>query len=77
MSDIESLVPDPQVAQEFHITLMSLWRWDRDPAKIALGWPPKVQIGKRNYRHRSQLEAFKSNLLQRALGERESKLTAA
>jgi hypothetical protein len=77
MSDIESLIPDPKVAEEFHVTLMSLWRWDRDPAKIALGWPPKVQIGKRNYRHRSQIEAFKSNLLQRALAERECKLTAA
>jgi hypothetical protein len=77
MSDIDSLVPDPKVAEEFHVTLMSLWRWDRDPAKIALGWPPKVQIRKRNYRHRSQLEAFKSNLLQRALAERETKLAAA
>jgi hypothetical protein len=77
MSDIDSLVPDPKVAEEFHVTLMSLWRWDRDPTKIALGWAPKVQIRKRNYRHRSQLEAFKSNLLQRALAERESRLAAA
>ena len=50
---------------------MTIWRWDNDPKKIALGWPPKVQLGKRNYRHRSQLEVFKSNLLQRALAERE------
>jgi predicted DNA-binding transcriptional regulator AlpA len=71
MSDIEVLIPDPAVAKEFGITLMTIWRWDNDPKKIALGWPPKVQLGKRNYRHRSQLELFKSNLLQRALGERE------
>jgi hypothetical protein len=50
---------------------MTLWRWDRDPAKTCLGWPPKVKVGARNYRARSQIEAFKSNLLQRALAERE------
>jgi hypothetical protein len=77
MQDIDSLVPDPKVAEEFHITLMTVYRWDRDPAKVALGWPPKVQIGKRNYRHRSQLETFKSNLLQRALSARASVEVAA
>jgi transposase len=71
MSDIEVLIPDPAVAKEFGVTLMTIWRWDNDPKKIALGWPPKVQLGKRNYRHRSQLEVFKSNLLQRALAGRE------
>jgi transposase len=71
MTGIEVLIPDPAVAKEFGITLMTIWRWDNDPKKIALGWPPKVQLGKRNYRHRSQLEIFKSNLLQRALAERE------
>jgi len=70
MDGIDSLVPDPTVAKEFQITLMSLWRWDHDPAKVALGWPPKVQIGRRNYRHRSQLEAFKAALLKRALADR-------
>jgi hypothetical protein len=72
MSDIDSLVPDPKVAEEFHTTLMTLWRWDHDPAKVALGWPPKVKIGARNYRHRSALESFKANLLRRALAEREA-----
>jgi hypothetical protein len=72
MSDIETLVPDPQVAKEFGVTLMSLWRWDHDPRKIALGWPPKAQVGKRNYRHRSQVEIFKANLLKLALAEREA-----
>jgi hypothetical protein len=70
MSDVDTLVPDPTVAKEFHTTLMTLWRWDHDPAKVALGWPPKVKIGARNYRHRSALEMFKRNLLRRALAER-------
>jgi hypothetical protein len=73
----EHLVPDPLVAAEFHVTAMTLWRWDNSPAKIELGWPPKVKIGPRNYRSRSQLEAFKGNLLRRALAERDGKATAA
>jgi hypothetical protein len=71
MSNVDSLVPDPKVAEEFHTTLMTLWRWDHDEAKAALGWPPKVKIGARNYRHRSALESFKANLLQRALAARD------
>ena len=50
---------------------MTIYRWDHDPAKRALGWPPKVKIGPRNYRHRNQLEAFKRNLLKRALAKRD------
>ena len=23
---------------------MSIWRWDRDPELIKLGWPPPIQI---------------------------------
>jgi hypothetical protein len=72
MIDVDSLVPDPKVAEEFHVTLMTLWRWDHDPAKACLGWPPKVKVGARNYRARSQIEAFKSNLLRRALAVREA-----
>src|SRR5450755_4774318 len=30
----DELVPDPQVAREFNVSLMTLWRWDRDPS-----WP--------------------------------------
>src|SRR5262249_8442041 len=51
---------------------MTIWRWDQSPAKRELGWPPKVKIGARNYRPRSGLEAFKSNVLYRALTEREN-----
>jgi hypothetical protein len=71
MPDVERLIPDPLVAKEFHITTMTIWRWDRSPAKMALGWPVRVQIGGRNYRSRSQLEKFKANLLALALAERE------
>ena len=71
MADIEYLVPDPLVAEEFSVTLMTIWRWDQDDAKRALGWPPKIKIGTRNYRNRSKLEAFKDNVLRRALDERD------
>jgi hypothetical protein len=71
MSTIDHLVPDPLIAAEFHVTLMTIWRWDRDPAKAALGWPPRIKISQRNYRHRSQVEQFKANLLKLALAERD------
>jgi hypothetical protein len=67
----DHLVPDPAVAAEFHVTLMTLWRWDKDPAKIEHGWPPKIKIGARNFRNRSLLEQFKANLLRLALAERD------
>jgi hypothetical protein len=69
--DVEYLVPDPTVAKEFHVSLMTLWRWDQDPAKRELGWPPKIKIGPRNYRNRGRIERFKANLLALALAERE------
>jgi hypothetical protein len=34
----DELVPDPQVAREFNVSLMTLWRWDRDPKLAELGW---------------------------------------
>jgi hypothetical protein len=77
MPDVEYLVPDPVTAEELHTTLMTMWRWDHDPKMAELGWPPKVQIRKRNYRHRSKLEAFKANLLKIALAERNGGGTAA
>ena len=56
MSDVDTLVPDPKVAEEFHTTLMTLWRWDHDPAKAALGWPPKVKIDKSLTVHQGVIE---------------------
>jgi hypothetical protein len=55
----DELVPDPQVAREFNVTLMTLWRWDHDPKLAELGWEPPVKIRTRNYRRRQPLEKFK------------------
>ena len=55
----DELVPDPQVAREFNVTLMTLWGWDRDPKPAELGWEPPVKIRTRNYRRRRPLEKFK------------------
>jgi hypothetical protein len=58
----DELVPDPQVAREFNVTLMTLWRWDRDPRLAELGWEPPLKIRRRNYRRRRPLEKFKAAL---------------
>jgi hypothetical protein len=44
----------PQVAREFNVTLMTLWRWDRDPKLAKLGWEPPIKIRTRNYRRRQR-----------------------
>jgi hypothetical protein len=75
MPDVDHLVPDPEVAREFGVTTMSMWRWDHDGAKAALGWPPKIKNGLRNYRSRRLIETFKKNLMTAALapsGHRDS-----
>jgi hypothetical protein len=54
----DELVPDPQVAREFNVSLMTLWRWDRDPKLAELGWEPPVKIRTRNYRRRRPLEKY-------------------
>jgi hypothetical protein len=73
----DAFIPDPEVAREFGVSLMAIWRWDHSEAKAALGWPPKIQIGKRNFRSRNQLELFKKNLIRAALDARTSKLEVA
>ena len=55
----DELVPDPQAAREFNVTLMTLWRWDHDPQLAESGWEPPVKIRTRNYRRRRPLEKFK------------------
>jgi hypothetical protein len=67
--DIDQLVPDPQFARELGITLMSLWRWDRDPA-LQDHLPPRLKIRNRNFRRRSLIEAFKAYLLRSAIQDR-------
>jgi hypothetical protein len=66
---VDTLVPDPQVAKEFNVTLMTLWRWTHDPR---LGFPPPVKIQNRNYRSRRGLEKFKLNLVSEAIRAREA-----
>ena len=61
------LVPDPEVARDFRVTLVTLWRWDRDPK---LGFPPAVKIRTRKYRVRKELEEFKERMMALAIAER-------
>ncbi len=69
----DELVPDPQVGRELNISSMTIWRWDRDPEMVALGWPPPVYIRKRKYRVRKLLEKFKNAALLRATKARSGK----
>jgi hypothetical protein len=70
----DTWVPDPQVFREMDITPMTGSRWDKDPRMIELGWPPPMQVRKRNYRSRKMLERFKANMLERAMKARKQLL---
>jgi hypothetical protein len=63
-AEADTLVPDPQVCQEFGISLMGLWRWSRDPN---LDFPPAINIRGRNYRSRRALECFKERMVRQAI----------
>ena len=63
----DELIPDPQFRRELNISEMGLWRWDRDPALIALGLPRPIYIRRRKYRSRREIEAFKRAMVQRSL----------
>ena len=71
---VDLLVPDPQIAREFGVSLVSLYRWDHDARKLSLGWPPAIRSGNpvrgRKYRSRAQIEKFKQNVLAEALKQR-------
>jgi hypothetical protein len=70
----DEMVPDREVRHEFgDVSPMCLWRWDRDEALAALGWPPPVKIRKRNFRPRKALEDFKAALQRQALESRSSR----
>jgi hypothetical protein len=73
----DQLVPDTQVTVEFNINAMTVYRWDRDPRMIELGWPPRIKIRNHNFRSRNLLEAFKRNLHQQALQARTATLAKA
>jgi hypothetical protein len=64
----DELVPDPRVAEEFEVSLMTLWRWSRDSE---LGFPPALQIRRRNYRSRGALDEFKARLVRAAVHRRD------
>ena len=59
----DTLVPDPQVQKEFGVTAMSIWRWDRDPELIKLGWPPPIRIRSRKFRSRIGLRISSASWL--------------
>lgn len=63
----DQLAPDPVVARELGVTLMTLWRWTQDPK---LEFPPAVKIRNRNFRSRRLLEAFKDRMLRDAIARR-------
>jgi hypothetical protein len=67
---IDTFVADPDVARELDVSLMTIWRWDQTPELAVAGWPPKIQIRKRNFRSRRQLEEFKKAMLKKAIAER-------
>jgi len=77
IEDRDELVSDPTVARELDISLMTVWRNDNNPKLIALGWPAKIQINKRNFRSRIQFESFKRAMLKRAMVEREKMLAGS
>jgi hypothetical protein len=66
----DEFVPDPDVCREFNVTPMTLWRWDRDPK---LGFPPPLQIRRRNFRSRRQLDQFKQTLISNAMDVRDAR----
>jgi hypothetical protein len=63
----DEFVPDPQVCREFHITSMTLWRWDHD---AELDFPPPIKIRKKNYRSRLLSEQFKRRMVADSIAAR-------
>jgi hypothetical protein len=70
----DEFIPDPQVCREFHVTSMTLWRWDNEPSTAPEGWPPAVKMGRRNFRSRKAIEAVKANLVLAAIKRREAQV---
>jgi hypothetical protein len=71
LTTYDELVPDTQARIELgHISAMTLWRWDRDPKMLEMGWPPLIKIGKRNFRSRKEIERFKAAVQQDAINRR-------
>jgi hypothetical protein len=51
----DEYLPDPKVCERYHVSSMTLWRWDRNSD---LGFPGPIRINRRKYRSRRQLEAW-------------------
>jgi len=66
----DPLVPDPEACREVGICTMTGWRWDRSKEMADLGWPIAIRINRRKFRSRAALDAFKQNLVQRAVKDR-------
>jgi hypothetical protein len=69
----DGFIPDPKVRAQLGVTEMTTWRWDHFPATAPQGWPPRIKIGRRNYRDRQQFEAFKTSLMQAAIEARKTR----
>lgn len=54
------LVPDPVIAKQLGVTLMTIYRWDHSPN---VGFPKAVKINTRNYRVASELTAWRDKLV--------------
>lgn len=68
MPNVENadLVPDPKVARSLGVTLMTLWRWTRDPE---LRFPKRIKIKTRNYRSQRELDAWRERMVRKSMGK--------
>jgi predicted DNA-binding transcriptional regulator AlpA len=48
-------LPGPKVAARYHVTDMSIYRWERDPR---LNFPQPIRIGRRKFWDEADLEAW-------------------
>jgi hypothetical protein len=53
--DGDALIPDPRVADRYHVSTRTIWRWDHTPH---LNFPEAVRINNRNYRRLGDLRAW-------------------
>lgn len=58
------LIPDREVATEFGISQMSLWRWTHDPN---MNFPQKIKINGKNFRSRAAVNAFRKRVIKQAM----------
>jgi hypothetical protein len=70
-------ITDVEVRRQLSINEMRVWRWDHYPEQAPPGWPPRIRMGRRNFRDLEQFEAFKKNLIAASLAERKSRLAVA